>query len=218
VDALYRDDRLIIVNKPSGVAVHRGWADDRVTALTLARDLAGRYVFPVHRLDRGTSGALLFALDAETAALLQERLGGRAIEKRYLALVRGVTPEDGRIDHAIPRAPKGPRVDAITSYRRLAVALDRYSLVEALPETGRFHQIRRHMKHISHPVIGDANYGDLRENRKLRAEYGLARLALHARSLSFVHPWTGAAISVRAPLPEDLAQPLTRLGLGDALP
>lgn len=212
VEALYRDPHLVVIAKPSGLAVHRGWATDRVTALSLTRDLSGRHVYPVHRLDRGTSGVLVFAFDSATARRLQEALSAPSAEKRYLALTRGITPEAGRIDHPIPRSPKGPRVDAITSFRRLGVALDRYSLVEARPETGRLHQIRRHLKHLNHPLIGDTRYGDGRENRKLRAGYDLTRLALHACAVRFVHPESGAPLEVLAPLPADLRAPFERMG------
>lgn len=213
MDLLYADERFVVVNKPSGLAVHRGWADDRINALTLAKELTGRWIYPVHRLDRGTSGALIFALDSETAARLQEMLIAHEVEKRYLALVRGIPPEALRIDYAIPRSEGGPRVDAVTNIRRLGVALDRFSLIEAIPETGRLHQIRRHMKHISHPVIGDSRYGDGKENRRLRAEVGLERLALHALELRFAHPHTGEALAITAPPPDDLRLPLERLGL-----
>lgn len=199
---LYRDDRAVVVDKPSGLSVHRGWDGDAVNALTIVRDLCGRYVFPVHRLDRATSGALVFAFDRETTALLSQR---GAIEKRYRALARGVVPEHVRIDHPIPRKPKGERVDAITTVRRLAVARDRYSWIEAIPETGRLHQIRRHLKHLSHPLMGDTRYGDGRENRKLREEIGLMRLALHAYEVRFLD------LTIVAPIPDDLRIPLERL-------
>ena len=212
VEILYRDEHIVVLDKPSGLAVHRGWATDKVTAMTVARAKTRRHVHPVHRLDRGTSGVLVFAFDAETASLFSAQLREHAVEKRYLALVRGVTPEQGRIDHPVPRSPKGPRADAVTAYVRLGVALDRYSLVEVVPETGRLHQIRRHMKHINHPLIGDTRYGDGRENRKLRAEHGLARLALHASSIRFAHPHGGAAIHIVAPLPDDLRAPLEHMG------
>lgn len=216
VASLYRDEHLFVLDKPSGLAVHRGWAADEVTAMTIARAKIRRHVHPVHRLDRGTSGVLVFALDTDTAALFSAQLREHSVEKRYLALVRGVTPEEGRIDHPVPRSPKGPRADAISRYVRLGVALDRYSLVEVVPETGRLHQIRRHMKHLSHPLIGDTRYGDGRENRKLRAEHGLCRLALHASSIRFTHPHTGAAIHIVAPLPDDLRGPLEHMGFNSA--
>jgi tRNA pseudouridine65 synthase len=208
---LYRDARLLAVNKPSGLAVHRGLARDRVFALQLVRDLAGQHVHPVHRLDRATSGALLFALDPETARRMQESFEAAAVGKRYLALVRGIPPEEGVIDHPVPSDEDGPRVPAVTAFRRLAV-FERYALVEARPLTGRFHQIRRHFKHLSHPLIGDVRYGKGEHNRLFRERFGLHRLALHAVELNFPHPETGEELRIAAPLPEDLAGPLRRMG------
>ncbi len=208
---LHRDEHLVVINKPSGVAVHRGWAQDRVVAMTLVRDLVGRHVHPVHRIDRGASGALLFALDADMAARLGEQFQEGGVEKRYLALVRGVPPEHGVIDHPIPRVEDGPRVLAVTEFRRLHV-FHRYALVEAVPRTGRLHQIRRHLKHLSHPLIGDVKYGKGEHNRLFRESYGLHRLALHAAVLAFVHPITGERLRIEAPLTEDLRGPLERIG------
>lgn len=212
---LLRADRYVIVAKPSGLAVHRGDCRDRVTALDLVRDHVGRWVYPAHRIDRGTSGAVLFALDPEAAAVLQPLFAAGAVEKRYLALVRGCPPDEGLIDYAIPRSEGGPRVPAITAFRRVAARLtgERCALVEALPRTGRYHQIRRHLRHIGHPLIGDANYGKGALNRWYRDQYGLARLALHAAELAFVDPWTGAPVRASAAMPEDLAEPLARIGV-----
>jgi tRNA pseudouridine65 synthase len=167
----------------------------------------------VHRLDRGTSGCLVFALHAEAARRLQALLEAGGATKRYVALVRGVPAVEGAIDHPIPRAPDGPRVPAFTAWRRLAVVLDRYALVEDVPRTGRLHQVRRHMKHLSHPIIGDVNYGKGEHNRFFRERYGLHRLALHAASLELPHPMTDAPLVLHAPLPSDLADPLERAGL-----
>ncbi len=209
---LYRDDRLLVVDKPSGMIVHRGWARDRVVAMTLARDQVGRYVYPVHRLDRGTSGVLVFALDREAARQLQEAFAAGEVAKRYLALVRGIAPEHVLIDHAIPKSPGGPRVPAVTEIRRLAI-FERYSLVEASPKTGRLHQIRRHLKHLSLPLIGDVRYGKGEHNRLFRQRFGLHRLVLHAVELELTHPASGRRLSCRAPLPEDLAGPFAAMGL-----
>jgi tRNA pseudouridine65 synthase len=209
---LHRDDLLLAVNKPSGLAVHRGAARDRIVALQLVRDLVGRHVHAVHRLDRATSGALLFALDPGTARRMQEKLAAGEVEKRYLALVRGIPPEEGVIDHPVPRAPGGPRVDAVTAFRRLAI-FERYALVEACPRTGRTHQIRRHFKHLSHPLIGDVHYGKGEHNRLFRERFGLHRLALHALELTFDHPETCERLRIAAPLPEDLAGPLRAMGM-----
>jgi tRNA pseudouridine65 synthase len=208
---LYRDEVLLAVDKPSGMAVHRGWSQEREPALQRARNLAGRHVHPVHRLDRGTSGALLFAFDPEITRRMQERFESGEVIKRYIALVRGITPESGVIDHPVPRAPDGPRVPALTEYRRLGT-FERYSLVEAVPRSGRLHQIRRHFKHISHPVIGDVRYGKGEHNRYFRDRFGLHRLALHALELEFAHPVSGGNLKIFAPVPEDLAGPLLLMG------
>jgi tRNA pseudouridine65 synthase len=209
---LYEDSALLAVNKPAGLAVHRGAARDRTFALQLVRDQAGRHVHAVHRLDRATSGVLLFALDAGTARRMQERFAAGAVAKRYLALVRGIPPESGVIDHPIPRDEDGPRVPAVTEFRRLAI-FERYALVEASPRTGRRHQIRRHFKHLSHPLIGDVRYGKGEHNRLFRERFGLHRLALHALELAFAHPETGETVRIVAPMPEDLAEPLRAMGI-----
>ena len=211
---LHRDGFLLAVNKPSGLAVHRGAAQDRIVALQSVRDLVGRRVHAVHRLDRATSGALLFALDPGTAGQLQAKLEAGEVEKRYLALVRGIPPEAGVIDHPVPRSLGGPRVSAVTEYRRLAT-FERYALVEVRPRTGRLHQIRRHLKHLGHPLIGDVRYGKGEHNRLFRERFGLYRLALHALELAFDHPATGERLRIVAPLPEDLAGPLRAMGMGE---
>lgn len=209
---LWRDSEYVAVDKPSGLAVHRGMCADPVTALELTRDTVGQWVYPVHRLDRATSGVLLFALSSASAGALHAQFEDGRVEKRYWALVRGVTPSEGSIDHAIPRCEGGPRVSASTSFRRLWSGVH-VSLVEAFPHTGRFHQVRRHMKHIHHPLIGDANYGKGALNRAYRDEFGLSRLALHAASLSFDHPGTGERISLTSVLPDDLRLPFERIGV-----
>ena len=173
----------------------------------------GQWVWPVHRLDRATSGCLVFALDEDAAREISLELEAGRVEKEYLALLRGVLePASGTIDHPIPRTEDGPRVPAVTDYERLAVLSSRYSLVRARPRTGRLHQIRRHFRHVGHPLMGDTTWGDNRENKKLRGgEIGLGRLALHARSIAF---WYGGKlVQTVAPLPEDLLGPLRRLGL-----
>jgi tRNA pseudouridine65 synthase len=209
---LYRDGLLLAVNKPSGIAVHRGLSRERIAVLQLARTAVGKRIYPVHRLDRATSGALLRALDSGTARRLQQKLEAGEVGKRYLALVRGIPPEEGVIDHPVPRSPGGPRVPAVTEFRRLAT-FERYALVEARPLTGRFHQIRRHFKHLSHPLIGDVRYGKGEHNRMFRERFGLYRLALHAVELAFDHPETGERLRIVAPVPEDLAEPLRAMGM-----
>lgn len=223
---LHQDAALVVVAKPSGMLVHRtDQAPDRTVVLQLARDATGGgHLHPVHRLDRGASGVLVLARTAEAARVLQTQLEDGGAEKRYLALVRGAPAAEGVIDHPIPRREDGPRVPAVTAYRcRATVTLpvvggdgraraQAYALVEARPRSGRLHQVRRHLKHAGHPLVGDVNYGRSEHNRWCRDHYGLDRLALHAAALAFDHPVTGARACFEAPLPEDLRQPLLRMG------
>lgn len=204
---IWRDDRLAIVDKPAGVAVHRGWADDDEPLLQQVRDLVGQRVWLIHRLDRGASGAVLFALDAEAAAAASAIFQENRADKRYLAITRGHPPAHILLEHPIPREPGGERVPATTEIW-CRETFGRYALVEARPHTGRLHQIRRHLKHLSCPLIGDVRYGKGDHNRLFREQHGLHRLALHAVHLAFTHPFTGAPVAVDAPLAPDLAAAL----------
>jgi len=212
VEVVYRDEHLIVVNKPSGMIIHRGWDNDPVTVADIVRDkIAGIPVHAVHRLDRGTSGLIIFATSAQIAAFVQSQFTSGAIEKLYICLVRGPMKEASVVDHAIPNGKDKERVPAVTGFRPLAHK-DRWSLVEASPRTGRMHQVRRHLKHISHPIVGDVRYGKGEINRFFKEEYGLCRLALHCLSLSFLHP-NGDKLTLQAGLPPDLTEPLARLGI-----
>jgi tRNA pseudouridine65 synthase len=211
---LYVDEHLVVADKPSGLLVHRGWDNDDDVAMFRVRDAIGKHVFPVHRLDRGTSGALLFARNPTIAALLSAAFEEGKIEKQYLALVRGNPPDDGVIDYAIQKKEDGPRVPAVTRFRRVGRSpVDRCSLVLAMPETGRLHQIRRHLRHIDHPLVGDVKHGSGQINRHYRTTYNLHRLALHASRLAFVHPVTKQRIEIACNLPSDLTLPFEALGL-----
>lgn len=233
MEILFLDDHLVAVAKPAGLLVHRSAVDPResVSALQLTRDLIGRRVYPVHRLDRPTSGVLLFALSPGAATVLGAAFASRRVEKRYLAVVRGILPEDRVVDHPLVEEPdritdrlarsgKGAQ-EAVTSFRRLAAAelpfpsgrhpTSRYSLVEARPLTGRKHQIRRHCKHLYHPVIGDTTYGDGSHNRRFRSEFGCSRLLLHALALTVPHPATGECLTIIAPPEGAFAMLLERL-------
>ncbi len=223
IPILHLDDDVVVVNKPPGLVVHRGWAREKVVVMTLARNAVGRHVYPVHRLDRQTSGALVFALHPEAARQLAEQFDGsdagdpdraEGVDKRYLALVRGRLDAPGVVDYAIPRSESGPRVPAVTEYRPIWVS-PRYTLVEARPRTGRLHQIRKHFKHIGHPIVLDKKYGRGFFNDFARSEYGIDRMVLHARTLAFRHPRSEAPLSVRAPL-VDLAPALERMGIPGA--
>jgi tRNA pseudouridine65 synthase len=198
---VHRDARCVVVDKPSGIATHRGWDGDDDALLQRVRDAVGCHVYPVHRLDRGASGLVLFATEREAAGGFA-RAWGEA-DKRYLAITRGHPPAHLMIDHPIPRAPGEDRVDARTEIWRRD-AFGRYALVEARLHSGRLHQIRRHLKHISCPLIGDVRYGKGEHNRIFRDEHALHRLALHCTGLTVAHP-DGSTLAVCSPLPADLA-------------
>jgi tRNA pseudouridine65 synthase len=238
---VHRDDWLCAVHKPAGLLVHRSALDRGATrfAVQIVRDQIGARVHPVHRLDRGTSGVLLFALDRDVAGALGAQFEAGAVAKRYVAIVRGHPPEEGAIDHPLarqvddyeyapPREGEAAPQRAVTRYRRLAIAelpcavdrypTSRYALLELMPETGRRHQIRRHLKHIAHPVIGDATYGKGRHNRLFAGIFGSTRLLLACVEMRLTHPVTGAALALRAPLADDFARVVVALGWEDALP
>ena len=231
---IYRDEQLIAVDKPAGLLVHRTVLDRHETrfAVQLLRDQIGQHVHPVHRLDRGTSGVLLFALDRAIANTLSEQFATQHVDKTYLAVVRGHPPEAGRIDHALTRqyddyefrnsANVAAAQDAVTDYRRLATVelaqrvdrypTSRYALLELKPQTGRRHQLRRHLKHLAHPIIGDATYGKGRHNRLFQELFGCHRLLLACCEMRLTHPVSGLPLVLRAPLAADFADVLDRLG------
>lgn len=211
VPVLHVDAWLAVVNKPPGVMIHPspfagGEKDFLVDRL---RAQFGRQVFVAHRLDRATSGCLLLAFDHDTASALGRQMMSREVRKEYLAVCRGWPEERFTVDHAIDGGPGKPRKKpAVTHFERLAtVELDmpsarfptsRYALLRARPVTGRFRQIRRHLKHASHHLVGDTSHGDGRHNRHFRT-LGIHRMLLHAWRLGFVHPATGARMQVEAP-------------------
>lgn len=222
LEILYHDDYLVAVNKPPGLLVHRTGLDAGETqfALQLLRDQLGRPVWPAHRLDKGTSGVLLFALDASIASLLGQQFDtGAAMQKTYRAVVRGWPAAEGLIDHPLKRMRDDARAgreevqDAQTRYRTLAhyelplpygtFASTRCALVELQPLTGRRHQLRRHMKHMAHPIIGDATHGKGPLNRAVAEFLGQQRLWLHAQRLVLPHPISGMVLALEAePGPE----------------
>lgn len=198
----------------------------------MLRDQLGQHVFPVHRLDKPTSGLLTFALNPRTATLLSEQFARREVAKQYLAVVRGYSPEQGSIDHPLTEkrdriadrqsnAAKPPQ-DALTHYCRLAkiewpemvdrYPQARYSLVELRPHTGRKHQLRRHMKHIGHPIIGDANHGKGVHNRFFAEKLDCPRLLLACTGLAFDHPVTKEPLRLRAKPGEVFDRLLARFG------
>ena len=222
LDILYQDDRYVVINKPPGLLVHRTNIDSRESrfAVQLLRDQLLRRVFPVHRIDKPTSGALLFALDEEALIRAQSAFADNRISKKYLAIVRGHPPESGIINRPLRklldsnRKSKSENSQASeTHYRTLKSSelnyptgrypTTRYSLVALSPRTGRRHQLRRHLSGINHPIIGDTSHGDSRQNISFRERNGFLRLFLHASELSFKHPFTNEPLSVSAPIPRD---------------
>ncbi len=211
LSTVYEDAHVVVANKPSGLLVHNSaFAGPRErTLLDLARDDEKGPLFAVHRLDRGTSGLVVLARSSDDARAWQAALA--VGEKSYVALVRGRVDAALHVDNPV-KDEEGARKDARSDVAPLATVQDpRCSLVEVRLHTGRRHQARQHLKHVSHPVLGDASYGKGALNRDYAARFGLARLALHARRLSLVHPATGAAWTVEAALPDDLRGPLLRI-------
>ena len=232
---LYQDEYLVAIDKPSGLLVHRSWLDRHETqfAMQMTRDLIGQHVYPVHRLDRPTSGVLLFALDPHTARTLSEDFAQHRVQKEYLALVRGWTPEQLFIDYPLKEeldkiADKFATVDkpaqeAQTQLQRLQTVelpyavsakhpTSRYSLVRLMPHTGRKHQLRRHMAHIFHPIVGDTKHGDGRHNRFFREQYDCQRLMLCNLSLTIQHPQLQSPLRIQTELDEQWQSLFTQFG------
>lgn len=234
---VYQDSCLVAMHKPAALLVHRSPIDRRETqfALQMTRDLIGQRVYPLHRLDKATSGLLLFALDPQTARCVGEQFARHSVRKTYLALVRGWPPVAGEVDRPLlyQRDRLGDRdkqeslepQPALTTFRTLATTtLDlplgrypqqRYALVEARPLTGRKHQIRRHLRHINHPIIGDVNHGDRHHNHLYDRWRGYHRLYLAATQIDMEHPVSGQPLQIRAPLQPDFQATLDALGLSE---
>lgn len=212
---LHLDARLVAVHKPAGLLVHRTGLDAHETlfALQLVRDQLGQLVYPVHRLDKGTSGVLVFALSPQVARELGTAFESQQVHKHYLAFVRGWPPAQTLVDHALREedtSREAPAQPAQTRVRRLAMmeldqpdgrhATTRAALVQAEPLTGRRHQIRRHLKHMAHPIIGDATHGKGPLNRWWAALLGMQRLWLHAAQIELPDPTSGETLRIRSGL------------------
>lgn len=221
LEILYKDEFLVAINKPSGLLVHRSPIDRHETefAVQILRDQIGQFVYPIHRLDKPTSGVLLFALDKESAKIMGEQFSLRESKKSYIAVVRGYTDERGVIEHALSVkldkiADKDSTYkeaqEATTEYERAATIelpyavgkydVTRYSLVRLKPMTGRKHQLRRHMKHISHHILGDMKYGRGEHNKFIREKFKCNRMLLHAIELQIKHPYRDEILIIKAPL------------------
>lgn len=199
LEIIYQDDHLVAINKPHGLLVHRSpiAADATEFAMQLLRDQIGQYVYPCHRLDRKTSGVLLFALDKDTQSNVNQWFREQKISKEYLAIIRGWTDDKIHIDYDLTN-DRGIVQGAITDLKTIQrceigvplgkYATQRYSLVALTPTTGRFHQLRKHMNHIRHPIIGDRPHGCSKQNRLWKSNWGMEKMMLHAQKLRIPSP------------------------------
>lgn len=220
---LYQDEHLVAINKPHGLLVHKSSYAAEATefAVQILRDQLGKFVFPCHRLDRKTGGVLLFAIDKETNSLMQRQFAESKVKKKYHAIVRGHTNLNGRIDYALTNEA-GKTQEAITNYKTLSTSeinipfgkhkTSRYSLIEVIPETGRMHQIRKHMAHIFHPIIGDRPHGCNKQNKLFKEKWKMTTMLLHATSIEFEHPPTSEMVKIEAPLQSEFKRMMVKLG------
>lgn len=219
LEILYQDDYIIAVNKPHGLLVHQSpiARDAEEFALQILRNQLNKIVYPSHRLDRKTSGILVFALDKPTDRIMQQKFQNREVEKKYLALVRGFSPKEMTIDYALKNENEVLQ-DAITHFKTLEYfeinvpfgkhKTSRYSLVEAIPETGRMHQLRKHFAHIFHPIIGDRPHGCNKQNKFWLENFNMNTMLLHASELSFTHPYSDEPIIIKAEISEEFKRSL----------
>lgn len=223
---LHRCADLIAINKPHSLLVHRSpiAADASEFAVQLLRNQLGQRVYPVHRLDRKTGGVLLFALDEAMNSTMQQQFMDGQVAKTYLAIVRGYTPDEQAIDYPLRRDEgngRGVMQEAYTMLKTLRRAevnipfgkhlTSRYSFVELTPTTGRMHQLRRHMAHILHPIIGDRPHGCNKQNKLFLDQFGMNTMLLHARQIGFRHPVSAEEITIAAPWQDEFGRMLTTL-------
>lgn len=214
LEIVYQDEHLIAINKPHGLLVHRSKIANDATefALQILRDQIGKHVSPVHRLDRKTSGLLLFAFEKDVEIAMHKQFQEGVVEKKYLAILRGYAPEQMVIDYPLAKE-NGTMQDAVTHFQTLQQAeinvafgkhaTSRYSLVEAAPTTGRMHQLRRHFAHIFHPIIGDRKHGCNKQNKFFKEQFEMTTMLLHASELVFTHPVTATEVKLYANIHTD---------------
>jgi tRNA pseudouridine65 synthase len=224
---LYEDEHIIVALKPAKLAVHpSGLCRDKRTLLSLVRNKGGgEHVYPVHRLDKPVSGPVIFTRTPEVSTLVQKQFESKSIQKKYLCLTRGWTPEKGTIDHPLKKPENGNMQESLTTYECLSHSewnqpfgqhsTTRYSLLSMTPVTGRFHQLRRHLRDISYPIIGDTTHGDSHQNRFFREQFELQRLILHCYFLGFKHPISNQAINIFLPPDHALFSLFNKLGIQD---
>lgn len=209
LEILYQDQYIVAINKPRDLLVHKSFiaSDIKEYAVQTLRDQIGQKVYPVHRLDRKTSGVLLFALDVETLKILNDDFANARVKKTYLAIVRGYTPDSGEIDYALTN-DSGKKQEALTTFstlQRVEIPMaskthstSRYSLVLTSPITGRQHQLRKHFKHIFHPILGSRPHGCNKQNKLWLDNHNLGAMLLHGLELTFTHPVNKDNITLRA--------------------
>ncbi|MFC3414489.1 pseudouridine synthase [Algoriphagus hitonicola] len=232
LEIIHEDEHLIAINKPAGLLVHRtsiAAEEQSEFAVQKLRDQIGSKVYPAHRIDRPTSGVLLFAKNPESLPLLKVQFAERLVSKKYLALVRGYLSEkEGRINYPLENERSKKLQEAITDYKvleKIEIPFDttgryptsRYSLVEMSPLTGRTHQIRRHLAHLRHYIIGDKKHGNNKQNHFFFTQFGLENLLLHAYQLELQHPWTKQEMSLKASIPDHFRTILTKIEMNSDL-
>jgi tRNA pseudouridine65 synthase len=224
LEIIFQDEYVVVINKPNGLMVHRSpisMSNADTFAIQELRDQLGVFVYPAHRLDRKTSGLLIFTLDPENLKSLNAQFEAKTVSKTYHAIVRGFTEPEGVIDYPLTN-DKGKTQEAVTRYKTLQQteipvpfgrhATSRYSLVEVYPETGRMHQIRKHLAHIHHPIIGDRPHGCNKQNKLFLEKWALTEMLLHAIAVEFDHPVSGDKISLKADYQSEFKRMLEVLG------
>lgn len=224
LEIVFKDEHFVAINKPHGLLVHRSKIarDAQTFALQLLRNQIQQKVFPIHRIDRKTSGLLLFALNEEALALVSKQFERNTVEKKYLTVVRGYTEDEGSIDYPLIN-DKGTEQESLTHYKTLAqreidlpngkYETSRYSLVEARPYTGRTHQIRKHFAHLFHPILGDRPHGCNKQNRLWKEQYNMTTMMLHAQELIFFHPYRNRSTIIHANLSSEFHRVLSILAI-----
>jgi tRNA pseudouridine65 synthase len=225
LEIIFQDEFVVVINKPNGLMVHRSpisMSNADTFAIQELRDQLGVYVYPAHRLDRKTSGLLIFALDTENLKHINAQFEAKTVSKTYHAIVRGYTDPKGTIDYALTN-DQGKTQEAVTHYETLAQTeinipfghhtTSRYSLVEVYPETGRMHQIRKHLAHIHHPIIGDRPHGCNKQNKLFLEKWGLTEMLLHAINIEFEHPVSKTRLSLKANYQAEFSRMLKTLSL-----
>lgn len=224
LEILYQDQDLVAINKPHGLLVHRTKIarDASEFSIQLLRDQIGQTVYPVHRLDRKTSGVLLFALSPNINSAMQAQFMKGLVKKRYLCIVRGFTADQTTIEYALTR-DDGKVQDAVTHFKTISKSeinlpqgkfqTSRYSLIDVFPESGRMHQIRKHMAHLRHPIIGDRPHGCNKQNKLFLEKFNMNTMMLHARQLQFIHPVTKLDLTINASMKSEFSRMIDSLKL-----